>query len=186
MTLFDFVTVMVSMILALSLGHLLDGIAHLYKARERVKWHLPHTLWMVTLVITLINHWWTLWDFRALDWNYVFFLYILVAPVTLSFATNLIAPERAGDEPADLAQQFVRVRRPFAITMFVYALAMWFDGPLLAGQDVFGSIGLLHIPMLGAFALTYVGGRVSSVLAPCVMIVLLFTVISIRLMASLG
>jgi hypothetical protein len=44
MTLFDFVTVMVSMILALSLGHLLDGISHLYKTRERVRWRLPHTL----------------------------------------------------------------------------------------------------------------------------------------------
>lgn len=187
MTLFDFVTVMVSMILALSLGHLLDGISYLYKTRERVNWYLPHTLWMIGLVLTLVHHWWALWDFRALDWNYAHFLYVLIAPVTLSFGANLLAPERSGDQVADLAQQFERVRKPFAIAMLVYVLAMWFDGPLLAGQDVFGPIGLLHIPMLGAFALTFVGrGRTASVLAPCSIIAILFGLVLVRLVASLG
>lgn len=187
MTLFDFVTVMVSMILALSLGHVLDGIAHLYKTRERVKWFLPHTLWMGAIVLTLINHWWALWDFRDIEWNYASFLYILIAPVALSFAVNLIAPERTSDETYDMGAQFSRVRQPFAVAFCVYVLAMWFDGAILAGQDPFGALGLLHIPALVATGVGFFNnGRTVNVVISFIAIATLAGIGLTRLFASLS
>jgi hypothetical protein len=187
MTLFDFVTVMVSMILALSLGHVLDGIAHLYKTRERVKWSLPHTLWMGAIVLTLINHWWALWDFRDINWNYASFLYILIAPVALSFAVNLIAPERDGNETYDMGAQFDRVRQPFAVAFCIYVLAMWFDGAILAGQDPLAPLGLLHIPALVATAVGFFSkGRAINIVISLIAIATLMGIGLTRLITSLS
>lgn len=44
MSLFEFVTVMISMILALSLGQLITGVTFLIKSGRDVRWHAPHTL----------------------------------------------------------------------------------------------------------------------------------------------
>jgi hypothetical protein len=45
MSLFEFVTVMISMILALTLGQLLSGAAFLLRSSRQVRWYAPHTLW---------------------------------------------------------------------------------------------------------------------------------------------
>jgi hypothetical protein len=72
---------------------------------------------------------------------------------------------------------FARIRRPFAGVFSVYVLAMWFDGPLLAGQDPLGLIGLLHVPILAASLLAcFADGRRANVLAPCAVLAMLLLV----------
>lgn len=181
MSLFEFVTVMVSMILALSLGQLLTGVTFLIKTGRDIRWHAPHTLWLAFIALTLVNHWWSLWDFNALEWNYAAFMYILLAPTLIAFAVGLLAPDRSDSASNDLALQFARVRQPFAAVLVAYVLAMWFDGPLLAGQNAFGAVGLLHIPILAAAAtpLFSAAGR-ANLLAPCLASAALATVMVIR------
>ena len=182
MTLFEFVTVMISMILALSLGHLLEGISYLVRVRDRVRWHPPHSLWLAALILTLVNHWWSLWDMHDLAWNYASFLYILIAPIVLSFAASFLAPDRPESGPIDLAAHFSRMRQPFAAALFVYVLAMWFDGPIFAGQRVLGLIGLLHLPIIGAVILAFFSnGRVANIVAPCILIGAVMFAIFVRL-----
>jgi hypothetical protein len=180
-SLFEFVTVMISMILALSLGQLLTGVTFLIKTGRDVRWHAPHTLWLVFMGATLVNHWWSLWDFNAVAWNYATFMYVLIAPVLVAFAVGLLAPDRSDSASGDLALQFARVRRPFAVVFCAYVLAMWLDGPLLAGQAAFGPIGLLHVPILAGGVLALVtGSHRVNVLAPCVASTALATVMLIR------
>ena len=185
MSLFEFVTVMVSMILALTLGQLLSGVSLLIKSTRDVRWHLPHTLWLVALGQTLVNHWWALWDFHDLDWNYISFIYILIAPVLIALAVGVIVPDRTQPVQLDMEQQFHRVRRPFAGLFSVYVLAMWFDGPLLAGQDPFGAIGLLHIPILVGTLLALQGrSGIASLIAPMLFITPLAMVMAVRFQAA--
>ncbi len=148
MSLFEFVTVMVSMILALCLGHLLRSASFLAKTDREVRYYLPHTLWSLVLFLSVINHWWSLWDLRDLNWDYGSFLYILAAPILITFATGLFSPLQPTSGPIDLQAHYSRTRRAFSAALFAYACVMWFDGPLFAGQAVFGKVGLLHIPII--------------------------------------
>jgi hypothetical protein len=75
MSLFEFVTVMISMILALCLGQILRSTSLLAKTEKSVVPYLPYTLWSVVLLLSVINHWWSLWDLQSLEWNYASFLY---------------------------------------------------------------------------------------------------------------
>jgi hypothetical protein len=181
MSLFEFVTVMVSMILALTLGQLLAGTSFLLKSSREVRWYAPHTLWLVTLGLTLINHWWSLWDFHTLDWDYASFLYILIAPVLIALAVGLVAPDRSASGSLDMRQQYAHVRRPFGLLFAAYVLAMWFDGPLLAGHDPLGTIGLLHPPILAGAVLALVTeNRTANLIAPVLVFTMMVVVIIVR------
>jgi hypothetical protein len=184
MSLFEFVTVMISMILALSLGQLLTGVTFLIKTGRDIRWHAPHTLWLAFCALTLVNHWWSLWDFSAVEWRYASFMYVLIAPTLIAFAVGLLAPDRSDSASGDLAAHFARVRRPFAAVLSCYVVAMWFDGPLLAGHDALGAVGMLHGPILAAAAVPlFTSGRRANLVAPCVASGALLVVVLIRLLA---
>lgn len=181
MSLFEFVTVMISMILALSLGQMLRSASYLAKTEREVRYSRPHTLWFAVIIIAVINHWWSLWDLRSIEWDYASFLYVLIAPVLVTFAAGLLTPGRASSGAIDLPIQYERVRKLFSIVMVSYATAMWFDGPLLAGQEVFGFVGALHMPIVAASMVPwFTGSERANTLAASVMIAVLMVVMAVR------
>jgi hypothetical protein len=179
MSLFEYVTVMVSMILALCLGHLLRNASFLAKTDREVRYYLPYVLWSLVLFLSVVNHWWSLWDLRDVDWNYGSFLYILVSPIAITFGTGLMSPIRSGSGPVDLQAHYNRVRRLFSGVLVTYATFMWFDGPLFAGQAAFGIVGLLHVPIIAADLVPGISGnrRANTVAASTVIGILLIIMV---------
>lgn len=149
---------MISMILALSLGRLLRCASYLAKTDREVIAHRPYTFWFVLTLLTVINHWWSLWDLRGIQWNYASFLYVLVAPVLIAFAAGLITPDMSASGVINIPNHFSRVRKLFSKILVSYVFFMWFDGPLLAGQDVLGIIGILHVPIIAAAMVPWISG----------------------------
>jgi hypothetical protein len=185
MSLFEFVTVMVSMILALCLGQLLRSASFLTKTDQQVRYFLPHTLWSVAVLMTVVNHWWSLWDLRDIDWSYASFIYILAAPVLITFATGLLSPNGSTSGPVDLQAHYSRVRRSFSSAMVLYGLFMWFDGPLFTEQDVLGPVGILHIPIIAATAMPAISDdRRLNAAAAGLMISVLLVVMVLRYSAA--
>lgn len=181
MSLFEFVTVMVSMILALCLGHLLRSASFLAKTDREVKTYLPFTLWSVVILQTVINHWWSLWDLRSIDWSYASFLYILTAPVLITFSTGLLSPNQSKSGPIDLQAHYARIRRSFSVAFTAYVFFMWFDGPLFTEQAVFGTVGMMHIPMIGAALVPGVSGNTrANAVAASTCIAVLLVVMAVR------
>jgi len=177
MSLFEFATVMVSMILALTLGQLLMNASFLAKQRQRVIPYAPYILWIVCLFLTLVNHWWSLWDLRDIEWTYGAFLYTLLAPTIVFFVVGLFAQERSAEGVVDLHVQFDGVRPLFLTLQIAYVTVMWFDGPLLAGQDLIGIVGAIHIPLLGANLLALLNrGRGAQIAAPIFVLVFLIVI----------
>ena len=181
MSMFEFVTVMVSMILALCLGHLMRSASFLAKTDREVIYYQPLVLWSIVVLLSVINHWWTLWDLRDLDWSYASFIYILLAPVLITFATGLLSPSHSSSGPIDLRAHYSRVRRLFSLVMVGYGSVMWFDGPLFAGQEVFGAVGALHIPIIAADCVPGISGNDrANALAAGVVLAALLVVMFVR------
>jgi len=181
MSLFEFVTVMISMILALCLGQILRSASYLAKTEREVVFYRPYALWLVSIMLAVVNHWWSLWDLRSIDWNFASFIYMLVAPTLVTFAVGLLAPGRTTPGPIDLEKHFSRIRGLFSKTLVGYTLVMWFDGPLFAGQAPFGIVGLLHLPIIAAFLVpSFTNGARTNSLAASVVIVAMLTVMTAR------
>jgi len=70
MSLFEFVTVMISMVLALALSQMLRSASYLAKTDREIVTYRPYGLWFIAIVLAVVNHWWSLWDLRNIDWNY--------------------------------------------------------------------------------------------------------------------
>ncbi len=181
MSLFEFVTVIISMVLALALGHLLLGVAGLAKNQDRVTGYLAHSMWLVGLFLLVLGHWWSQWDFRGLEWTYPSFFYVTLGPTLLFFAVALLVPVRAGEGPGDMKVYFLSVRPLFMTVMLAYSFVTWFDGPILQGQPILGPLGIIHIVFTGGLlvGLSSANARVQNIVA-LAMAGLVFAVMAVR------
>jgi hypothetical protein len=92
MSLFEFVIGMISVLIALAVVQLLVGIGRLVQARGKVTTYAAHSLWNMVIFVMLFLHWWSLWDFRDLAWNWAMFFFSLMGPTLSFFAATLISP----------------------------------------------------------------------------------------------
>ena len=95
MDLFEFVTGMISVTLALAAAQLFLGIAQLVQTPAKVRVSLTHGAWVAVLFLITFLHWWSLWDFRDLSWTFPMFGFSLVGPGLMFFAVVLINPREA-------------------------------------------------------------------------------------------
>ena len=135
MMLFEFISVMVSIVYALALGHLLSGAAKLGRERSRVVLSAPLVLWTLDVFISCVLSWWILWDLREVGWNVWRFLATLLLPLLFFFASALAIPEVGGTVPIDLKKHFLNVRPMLLGTLILASLVMMADGPGVFGIE---------------------------------------------------
>jgi hypothetical protein len=130
-TLFEFVSVMFSIILGLSLSHTLSGLASLARTRNVVTAYGPQGIWTATLILMHFLLWWSIWDFRDVSWNFPRFVVASAEPLLLFFMTALLIPSVSAGDEVDLGSHFFRIRRLlmglFAVLMTIFLV----DGPLV-------------------------------------------------------
>jgi hypothetical protein len=81
MTLFEYVTVAVSIVLSFGIVRLLDGLR---PALSRNRRYWVHALWIVTKLLNHALYWWALWSTREVaSWSFATFLWVLLFPGTL-------------------------------------------------------------------------------------------------------
>jgi hypothetical protein len=124
MTLFEYLSVAVSIVLGLGVTHILASLRVVLDKDLR---HAAHAGWSFLLVIYLAQTWWGLWDLTAVEsWNQFAFYYVLLGPGLLySAATILIPDDLAGSQ--HWGDHFLLVRRRFlgvVLAFFVWALVL--------------------------------------------------------------
>jgi hypothetical protein len=130
-TLFEFISVMISIILGVSLAQALTGVAGLAREWPRVKNSVLHSLWTITLVLAHFLSWWAVWDYREVDWNYGRFMVALSVPLLLFFLTSLLFPDPRAGVDINLEVHFFRIRR-WLMTVYSILATIWIiDGPLV-------------------------------------------------------
>jgi len=94
MTIFEYIMVMVSIILALALAQLLRAVAELLTSARR---YWVHMVWVISLVLIVVQFWWAYWDFNAVEtWTFDTYLAVLLAPTFIFLQANLLAPTNRG------------------------------------------------------------------------------------------
>jgi hypothetical protein len=147
--LFEFITVMISVILALAAAQLFLGLAPLLQTRHKVRLSVTHAGWVANLFLITFLHWWSLWDFRDLDWTFPMFAMSLVGPSLMFFAATLINPRDVSRDPIDLATHFGDIRRPFLIVVLVTMVFFTLDGPLFGTEAPFNRLRFAQVVIIG-------------------------------------
>lgn len=182
MTLFEYAMVLVSIVLALGVTQLLSGASELVRSSRA---YLAHAFWVLALFLTHVLLWWAMWDLHdSVSWTFLAFLYLLLGPTLLFFATNLLLP-RAATESMDWEAHFFSVRRWFFLSMGTIVvwgiLLTWLVGnvPLnhpyriaQVGRLLFLVVGItsvnrrLHVWVAAGYVLYFVGTALPFRLLP--------------------
>jgi hypothetical protein len=147
--LFEFITVMISVILALAAAQLFLGLAPLLQTRHTVRLSVTHAGWVASLFLITFLHWWSLWDFRDLSWTFPMFAISLVGPSLMFFAATLINPRDVSRDPVDLASHFGTIRRPFLAVVLVMMVFFTLDGPLFGTEAPFNRLRFSQLMIIG-------------------------------------
>jgi hypothetical protein len=119
MTLFEYLSVAVSIVLGLGLTHLLGNLGAVVRPGRRYGAHMG---WAALLVLYLLQLWWSMWDLNSgVSWNQFSFYYVMVGPGLLFVAATILIPRHAG-QPESWEAHFFQVRRPFLVAVLLFLL----------------------------------------------------------------
>jgi len=119
MSAFDYLTVLISIVLGLAIANVLTRLAIVITARERVDFYWPPVAWGIFLFFIAVQHWWAQWGVRhTSQWSFGTFWLELLTPVDLFLLSALVLPDREEDGKLDLGRWYFHNRAWFFALMF--------------------------------------------------------------------
>jgi magnesium-transporting ATPase (P-type) len=104
---FEYLSVLISIVLGLALTQLLTSSARLVQARGRVRPYWVVLVWIGALLAVLVQSWWAMFDLRDhQNWNLLQFALVLAHPTLLYFMTVLLLPDADADGAIDLRANY--------------------------------------------------------------------------------
>ena len=94
MSLFEFLMVLVSLIIGLGVAELLTGVARVIRNRDSVRVYWVHGTFIVIVFLALLQQWWESWGARDVPaWTFLGLLMMLGGPIGLFLIAHLLFPE---------------------------------------------------------------------------------------------
>ena len=160
MELFEYISVLTSIIVGLGMAHLLRGLAGLvqHPGRERTYW--VHLVWVGYMFFNMVFFWW--WEFALAEievWLFQDYLFIVFYAVVLYLMSAMLFPSDLRDYDG-FEDYFLSRRRWFfgllAMTFVIDLYDTW-----LKGRDHFESLGTDYFVM-SVFYLTVSAVAIAS------------------------
>lgn len=141
MTPFEYVSVLISIVLGLGITQIVSGVADIIHQWNKAKLYWPHLMWIAFVFFLHIQEWWVLYDLRTLsEWKLPTFLFIILYPINLFILARILFPS-AGADSADFKKfYFENFRKFFAWAVILIALSLsdnilfngytWIDQPV--------------------------------------------------------
>jgi hypothetical protein len=114
---FSYLSVLISIILALGMTRVLAGVGEMLQAHARRRIYWVHAVWVVNLFVYLVVAWWIFYRWRNQQpWTFLLFVFVLISPTILYLASIvLFPPESALDEFVDYKAHYYANHRAFFI-----------------------------------------------------------------------
>ncbi len=101
---FSYLSVLISIILALGMTRVLAGVGEMLQARSHRRIYWVHALWIVNLFLYLVIAWWIFYRWRNQQpWTFLLFVFVLISP-TLLYLASMLLFQREGN--VDLAVDY--------------------------------------------------------------------------------
>lgn len=90
---FNYLFVLVSIVLGLGITQLLTGLSQLLQNPGKSSVYFPSFIWFFILLVVHVQTWWTLFGLRSIEnWNFVQFFVVLLQPIGLYLLSTLALP----------------------------------------------------------------------------------------------
>ena len=136
MSLFEFLMVLLSIIIGLGLAEILRGIARHIRNRDSASGYWVHAITVCLVFVALLQQWWEIWGLQSYSgWSFLGLLMMLTGPIGLFLISYLLFPQPA--KGADYREYYYGPMRPvWWIAVLTVTLATLFR-PIVFGEKLF-------------------------------------------------
>ncbi len=119
---FEFLSVLVSIVIGLGLTHMLAGLGRVIHFRHQNRLDPVHMAWSVTVFLVLVLNWWVFLLWREFEyWNFATYIAVIIWTASMYvLALALYPPQLTGQ--VDFGEVFTANRSWFMITFTVMIL----------------------------------------------------------------
>jgi hypothetical protein len=132
---FEYITVLLSIILGLAVTQLLSGFARLLRDGRA----LASAWWIFVIIAMLLlanlQIWWVSHEWRRVaEWTFFAYAVFMILPVLMYLLAYLLLPDNLHLSGRELAREFIDHRRPFYACLALVPLASFLQERLLTGH----------------------------------------------------
>ncbi len=99
MTPFEYVIVLISIILGLGITTILTGVAEMIKHTKLKHLYPPYVIWILLVFVIHIQEWWVSYELKSVQvWTLHMFLFVLLYPIILYVLAHLLFPSGVSRE----------------------------------------------------------------------------------------
>lgn len=183
MNLFEFLMILLSIIIGLGLAEILAGFARFLKSDGAHEFSWTQSAVAAIILVALLQTFWESWGLRSIgEWSFPAMLLMLAPPIFMYLIAHIIFPER--DQSASLEDYYYRRARLIwllaALTVIVSTLfrPLAFDMPLWVVDNA------SNIPTLAVCVALSISNRrwLHRMLVPVVLLIVLADTLAINYM----
>ena len=159
MAAFEYLSVLISIILALGMTRVLGGVGEMLQAGSHRRIYWVHAIWIINLFLYLVIAWWIFYRWRDQQpWTFLLFVFVLISPTILYLASLLLFQREIDvDLAIDYKTHYYANHRAFFILFGLFTPVDVVDS-LLKGVPHFLALG----PAYFISALLYFAGLVTA------------------------
>lgn len=117
---FNYLSVLISIIVGLAIAQVLQGVRGLVLTRSKVRLYTPTVIWTGMALLIAVQVWWASFSMHEeARWNFVVLLAIVLQATSVYMIAALVLPDAKGETSVDLRDHY-------------FAHRHWFFGALLA------------------------------------------------------
>lgn len=145
---FEFLSVLISIVIGFGLTHLLGGLGRAYHFRRVNKMDAVHVAWTITVFFVLVLNWWVFLLWRDYDaWTFSSFFVVIIWTASLYALALVLYPPRL-PEDVDYRAMF-EVNRTWFLTTFTIMCLLDLVVTFIREQ---GTPELFYIGFVGHYA----------------------------------
>lgn len=175
MEIFEYVSVLTSIIIGLGITHLLKGVAGLIQHPEREEIYGTHLAWVAYMLFSTILWWW--WQFGLDDrpnWTLGVYLFVSLFALVFYLLCALLFPSDMDDY--DGYHHYFMAKRSWFLGLLAAAYMIDLADTLLKGVDHFQSLGIDYpIQAILIAVLCLIGQRTTSRRYHAALVTVVFT-----------
>ena len=154
MTEFEYLSVLVSIVVAFALSEIFAGWGRMIRGRDHVKVYWVHIAATLLVAALIIQFWWSAWQYRELAINFYHYAALLLSPLTCVLLAFVLTPQITEGVTLDCRDYYysnIRWMYPLAaVVIFELGIADYViaGGALVTPKNVIRLIAILFIFLL--------------------------------------
>ncbi len=174
------VAMMFVVLLSIGIGNILMSLAAMVDRRSPVTASRMHISWIVLLLLVYFSLFWHTLDVLSVEnWTFGEFLYVILGPVLILFAAQVLLPNASHADAGDLSDNYFEVSRPFFLLLA--ASQIWVNGvDLILGDGLTPGGGVNGVAAAFALILAFSRNRTVHLLLTIAMWMLFLAAWTVR------